>query len=459
MSIFQKKEKIKIIKFLEQKESLWVKEAALVSISGTGALKKEPVGTVSREYEGDVAYHLTINGDILAKTGEPSCPTCAAILAAGYGREHTDLEEILHTGQRLNESFISLEDSIEKAAPLLWLLEPGIYVIADIMACPADGNGRFFWDFPKEACENPAAADSVYTSYFHCQSGHPIFLYPTQGADRLNGERVEYYRERYRKEGKDRFPRTVAYNLYGHVSALLDGHHKACGAALEGGQIPCLTIIPFQGFTFRADQKKKGWIKDKALFADFQVKLEKTEPWVRKELEDQLERKMAEVKNLGDGENGRTGMRISLENGPLSRREWEEAYKESAYVYPDAETYGEIMEYGLDGEISDEQIKEAMEDISGKRDGYILALLAVLALRKNQRLKKLAMECIRGKRDYSLQKQAFQSLLAIKGDEEVEEFMMEYLVEEPVVGDKLRELAFLYFQNSGSDEGNDMEEK
>ena len=165
MSILQNNKNIKIIKLLEQKEDLWSRGAALVSIKGTGALKKAPAETVSREYAGDMAYYLTINDTVLAKTGEPVCPTCAAVLATGYGREHTNLEEILCTGRRLNEDFISLEDSIEKAGPLLGLLEPGIYVLADLMVCPADGNGRFFWDFPENACENPAAADSIYVNF------------------------------------------------------------------------------------------------------------------------------------------------------------------------------------------------------------------------------------------------------------------------------------------------------
>lgn len=440
---------------VKERDARWCSGAALVYINGNGRLKKEVTGVIEDGYEGDTVYDLTLNGKklfvpgrkekstSLVKVGEPFCPTCSGILAAGYGREHSDWEEIGKTGEKLNEDFVSLSDSVEKAEPLLGLLEPGMYVIADILAYPTDGNGRFFWDFPEKPGYNPGAADSIYTGYCHCESGLPVFLYPTQGAECLNRERVEYYREKYRTQDekeKEKIPRAIAYHLCGHISALLDGHHKACAAALEGECVRCLTIMPFQGYTFRAEQERKEWVKDKASFGVIHVDLEDLDEWCREAMENQKEAKKKALKGRHE--------KTELKNGPLSRREWEEAYKASVYTYPDAEEYGEILawDFGKTDSITDEEIKETLEDWSMEGQGRKLAMLAVMTSSKDKRLKKFAMDCIMQKKDYGVQKRAFQSLLCRKGDKEIEEFMITYLVEEPIAGDGLRNLAYQYFE-------------
>ena len=437
------KEAVEIIQLLDTDEELWCSAAALVTVKGKGVLKKEIKGVIGKEDYGNYASALTLNGTPLVQAGEPYCPTCAGILAAGYGIEYTEQEELGETGKRLNSDFISLSDSIERLAPLLKLLETGVYAIADILACPTDGEGRFYWDIPDKAAEYQASADSIYTQSFHCESGLPVFLYPTQGADRLDGQRVEYYRRMYRECSEtERIPRAVAYHICGSMGALLDGHHKACAAALEGKMVRCLTIIPFGGFTYRAEGagKERNLIKQNAVFSGLEINLEELDDRTRERLDQEEIRHRNAYRGLKET--------AAVENGPLARREWEPEYDKCASRYPDAEEYVEILASGIKDSkhITDESIKESLLDCSREGDGMLSALLSLLSVDGDGRLKYMAMKCIENRKDYGLQKKAFRSLLQLKGDREVEEFFIRYLVEEPVVGDKLRDLAYLYFE-------------
>ncbi len=328
-------------------------------------------------------------------------------------------------------------------APLLKLLESGIYVIADMMVCPTDGEGRFYWDIPDRAAVYQASADCIYTQAFHCESGLPVYLYPTQGADRMNSQRVEYYRQKYREYGnKDRIPRAVAYHICGSMGALLDGHHKVCAAALEGELVRCLTIIPFGGFTYRVDGagKDRTLMKQNAVFAGIEINFQELDGRIRKELEMEEERH----RNAYHGVNEAA----AIENGPLVTRAWEPEYARCACRYPDAEEYAEILASGMKDSrsITDEDIKESLLDCSREGDERFSALLSLLTIDGDSRLKNVAMKCIENRKDYGLQKKAFRSLLQLKEDQEVEEFLIRYLVEEPVVGDKLRDLAYSYFE-------------
>ena len=436
-------EAVELIRMLDTEEELWCGGAALISVRGKGALKKEIMGINGNDGYDDYTAALTLNGRPLVQMSEPFCPTCAGILAAGYGIEYAQQKEILETGERLNSDFISLEDSIERMAPLLKLLETGIYVVADIMACPTDGNGRFYWDIPAEAAENPASAASIYTSSFHCESGLPLYLYPTQGADRMNPQRVEYYREKYRNQDEaDRVPRAVSYHICGSIGALLDGHHKACAAALEGKMVRCLTIIPFGGFTYRVEGsgKERNLVEQSATFTRLSIQLQELDPGTKELLEQEKNRR----KNLHSG----LKKAEPVKSGPLTRRVWEPEYIRCAGRYPDGEEYVEILVSGIKDSrsITDEDIKKSLLDYSREGDERLAVLLSLMTIDGDGRLKYMAMECIENRKDYALQKKAFRNLLQIKGDKEVEEFFIRYLVEEPVVGDKLRDMAYLYFE-------------
>ena len=238
---WQKRERVQLLpNKLHTVKLPWCRDARLVWVDGTGALRWERCGE-RRSYSGTDLSCLTLRGTPLLSRKDPGCPTCASLLATGWGP--ADCPELETVRETLNGGFIHLEDAVPALAPLLGLLEPGLYVIADGDAYPADGGGRFFWDVPDAWTEMPATAgvalqDDDYE--WEYSSSAPVFLYPTQRRSRFDPDREAYYEERLRQDGPP--PRAVALRIHQGLNLLLDGHHKAAAAARLGRAVPCLTI-------------------------------------------------------------------------------------------------------------------------------------------------------------------------------------------------------------------------
>ena len=129
----------------------WCREARLVRVDGTGVLRWEGCGLApDPEPCPDHLLRLTLRGTPLLSWQDPVCPTCQSLLATGWGLDTADCPELETVRETLNGGFTHLEEAIQDIAPLLGLLEPGLYVIADGDAYPADGGGRFFWDVPDD---------------------------------------------------------------------------------------------------------------------------------------------------------------------------------------------------------------------------------------------------------------------------------------------------------------------
>jgi len=191
---------------------------------------------------------LMLGDTPLIQAEVPCCPTCKSLLMAGYGIENSDSPELRAVCDAVNADFIDIEHSFDIMRPLLGLLEDGYYLLADAECIPTDGNGHFFWDIDPALHEYDAATSAYYISeedgcfLCACEDVEPMFLYPTQSASVFNRERAEYYREHNR--GNENAPRAIAFNFAYGISALLDGHHKAAAAAMNGQRVKCLLIIP-----------------------------------------------------------------------------------------------------------------------------------------------------------------------------------------------------------------------
>lgn len=234
--------RVKIIKRLDNIDAVLVKID-----NGRGTLKSQLC--YKSDYHDDCMdfYKLTLNNKTILQNYSAVCPTCAGLLAAGYGIENVFSPELVDVGQKANNDFENIAKSAANLSPLLSLLESGIYMIADLPHIPTDGSGRFFWNVPNEKTYYSAHCESYYQKD-SCStlSSYPKYLYPTQGTKRYNHERVMYYVKRM--EFSKNPPRPIVYNLGTFMSAVLDGHHKTCAAALLGREINCITIMPFYGY-------------------------------------------------------------------------------------------------------------------------------------------------------------------------------------------------------------------
>ena len=102
---------------------------------------------------------------------------------------------------------------------------------------PTDGEKDDFWNSSMIGHYYEAAADLYYRGRY--VKGVPSFLVPSQRISSIDLDRVEYYRDKIRKGEKIV---GIAIELRGFMALLLDGHHKATAAYLEGKKLKCLVI-------------------------------------------------------------------------------------------------------------------------------------------------------------------------------------------------------------------------
>lgn len=160
---------------------------------------------------------------------ESWCPTCAEFVYAGFANDKEGAAQFLSALDLWNQPCTEITDAYTALTPLFSLLADGYYRLEERELYPTDGNGHFFWAIDNEKQRNFATAglwlpdeDPNY------QVGAPCFLLPGQPPSRFNRERADYYRDK-----------PEAHAIAWHISdtwlcVLLDGHHKATAAALEG---------------------------------------------------------------------------------------------------------------------------------------------------------------------------------------------------------------------------------
>ena len=96
----------------------WCRDARLVWVDGTGALRWEDRGWMEDgAWERWYLSCLTLRGTPLLSRKGPGCPTCASLLATGWGP--ADCPELETVRETLNGGFTRLEDAVSALAPLL----------------------------------------------------------------------------------------------------------------------------------------------------------------------------------------------------------------------------------------------------------------------------------------------------------------------------------------------------
>ena len=372
-----------------------IQDARLIHVKGKGALKKKMTYAKNTK-EHDIEEQLCLNEIPLVQYNSQYCPTCANWVATGHGIETAASSKWIKTIQKMNEPFVSLDDSIQKLTPILQLLESGLYLIADVVCYPTDGTGKFFW-----AASNEMTINHATTEWFQCDTRleyitpEPIYLYPSQNVDCYNKKRVEYYLQQFQQTKV--LPYAVIYNFCEGLSVLLDGHHKACAAALLGIPLSCVAIIPYQG---RIDQK--------CCFSDIGIDAaqipQKYLPHQKVDFD---------KKNINDAA------------GKLGQRNWEKEYQDSVKQYPTIEAYSFMKAANIQWkDFSNEEIEKCLQEHTFENEYKIEALLYALSFRKDPRLKAIAFRYL----EWGGSHIAYELLSQLKNDAEVEQLFIDYLV-------------------------------
>ena len=409
-----------------------VREARLVHVQGCGALTE-------RRYDhgslNDSLSVLTLHKTPLLQMELPLWPTSAGLIAAGHGIENVDCAELEAISERINAPFVSLEQSIRDLEPLLTLLKTGLYVIADAVCVPADGDGSFFWTVQNEPAQNPATGMAVdTTSYvYEYYDGQPLYLYPSQSAARFDAARADYYMPLMAQPDA---PRAIAYTAAESLSLLLDGHHKAAAAAALRRPVPCLLILPLSGMEYRGklDLSKKP----KALiFHSVHVRADG--------LPNKLIKAMA-----ADLKADFTLSKHRIAPGKLVGRDWEDRFLRAGGEYPETRELAEMLSTGLSftEPIPEEWLRQHLAHPEREDAQHAVAgAIPILELQADERLRAIALQVAREFPVCRARRLAYRALSRMKNDAEIEQLFVDYLVEHDDKHDEMREIVDGYWDN------------
>ena len=385
-------------------EMINIKDSKVVYINGAGKLK-------TFFSDGYYPAKIRLNGIPLVRINSPYCPTSNSLLATGYGIENANCQELMEIQKEINADFISLENSIKAMEPLLKLFETGFYLIAEAECYPTDGNGNFFWNVPNEFTDSPATGlaylkdSDTDTSYVFNQ---PVYLYPTQTTDCYNEERVEYYIDKFNNE-----PRAIVYNFGGFINFIIDGHHKACAAALLGKPLKCLLIIK--------GEYSQNYGEDNQIFLNFlssNIRKEdipiKYQPFLKEK-----------EKNWGS---------MIINEGTVNKRQWEDKYINSAKKYPSLIEYATKVDDLIyeNIEISDELINYCLINFDIDSQVKARKIFRNLEFLDVEKAKDFAVRYAKAslKQEISnkLKLVIYNFLVNMKNNTEVEQIFIDYIV-------------------------------
>ncbi|MDE6469717.1 MAG: hypothetical protein K2L19_01670 [Eubacterium sp.] len=393
-----------------------LKSARLVYVKGKGALSVSQ-DTIADSYWGSrTISEIKLNDVPLIQINSPGCPTCESIVSTGYGIEKAECRELGSISDKINSDFVSLDKSIEDLKSLLLLLESGLYIIADALCYPTDGDGNFFWDVPNEPVECKATACGYLSETFQTVPGNPVFLYPTQSTDCYNENRVEYYENMFNEIYNDNQPRAVVYNFGEFINFIIDGHHKACAAALAGQPLKCIMIIPCtcQGYTYnkKDNGKELSCLQFGQIYMPAQQIPEKYRP--------KYHYKKLDIHN-----------KSKMTAGDICHREWEPEYVNAVKKYPSFEEFVDMISSDLSADdITQELINQNISlcEFDDEAQQNLKSILCILKFNNDKRLKRTAMDCAAMEQYCSVKKLAISILLDMKDDDEAEQFFIDYIV-------------------------------
>ena len=405
-----------------------IKEAKVVYINGAGKFTE-----VSENNKDEDSYlrHIRLNDIPLVQINSPYCQTCSSVLASGYGIENTDCEELEKIQKEINSNFISLEKSIKAIEPLLKLFETGFYMIADAECYPTDGEKNFYWDVSNKLKDFPATGSTYLVeeeeSYY--VFNQPVYLYPTQTTDCYNKERVEYYIEKF-KNCDNNEPRAIVYNFGEFINFVIDGHHKACASALLGKPLKCLLIIKGEGYR---DWNKKNYLK----FLGTEIEGDKISDKYRE---------------LAKFEINIPTKSVSIKEGCVNKREWEQEYIESVKKFPDLIKYATIVNDLVyeKMEITDDLMEYYLKKFDRESQRKVRIIIHNLEFSDKKKAQefiiKYARASLKHKISNALKVLMYEFLVKIKDNPEIEQVFIDYIVQNEDINDPILKIIDSYWE-------------
>lgn len=424
----RKTAKVKVLKHLNTSSITWCNEAVLILVTnGMDALAVHRKDEKDNYY-GSISYTtLELNNVPLIQARLPGCPTCAGMLATGYGIETSNSDELKEISERLNSDYVDITTSVDALSPLLGLLASGLYVIADAIMYPTDGNGHFFWNVPNQLSENPTTA-LAFAEDYALLGGVSAFLYPSQSNERFDEQRVQFYKERFTQPGH--WPRAISYHFAEFLSILLDGHHKVTAAALLGENARCIDIIPMSAMSYTPEGRALQNISE-LYFSGFKIAANDIPNSILTPLKQTFGKEL-------------TNESISYTPTNLISKHWGSEYIDTIKYFPNLSELveGTLLEIN---NISNELITECLLNQSAENSRKLRYIINSLARKGDERLKGLALKCGRLNADPILMEISFKVLTQIKGDSDVESFFIDYLIEHNDKHDILVKIADAYW--------------
>ena len=401
-----------------------IKEAKVVYVNGAGKL-------VNNRSEYGCSMNIRLNDIPLVQINSPYCQTCSSVLASGYGIENTDCEELEKIQKEINSNFISLKKSIKAIEPLLKLFETGFYMIADAECYPTDGEKNFYWDVSNKLKDFPATGSAYLIeeeeSYY--VFNQPVYLYPTQTTDCYNKERVEYYIEKF-KNCDNNEPRAIVYNFGEFINFVIDGHHKACASALLGKPLKCLLIIKGEGYR---DWNEKNYLR----FLGREIEGDKISDKYRK---------------LAKFEINIPTKSVSIKEGCVNKREWEQEYIESVKKFPDLIKYATIVNDLVyeKMEITDDLMEYYLKKFDRESQRKVRIIIHNLEFSDKKKAQefiiKYARASLKHKISNALKVLMYEFLVKIKDNAEIEQVFIDYIVQNEDINDPILKIIDSYWE-------------
>ena len=405
-----------------------IKEAKVVYINGAGKFTE-----VSENNKDEDSYlrHIRLNDIPLVQINSPYCQTSSSLLASGYGIENTDCEELEKIQKEINSNFISLEKSIKTIEPLLKLFETGFYMIADAECYPTDGEKNFYWDVSNKLKDSPATGSAYLIeeeeSYY--VFNQPVYLYPTQTTDCYNKERVEYYIEKF-KNCDNNEPRAIVYNFGEFINFVIDGHHKACASALLGKPLKCLLIIKGEGYR---DWNKKNYLR-----------------FLGREIEgDKISDKYRELAKF---EINIPTKSVSIKEGCVNKREWEQEYIESVKKFPDLIKYATIVNDLVyeKMEITDDLMEYYLKKFDRESQRKVRIIIHNLEFSDKKKAQEFIIKYARASLKYKISNKLkmlmYEFLVKMKDNPEIEQVFIDYIVQNEDINDPILKIIDSYWE-------------
>ena len=352
------------------------------------------------------------------------CPTCEKFISAGYGLNVCKNKELKKLSEIFNAPFVNIKKSFDDLKPLFGLLPTGYYTLSDEELFLTDGQGNFFWNISNDPILNQATCPVYDPQSFEWSKAIPKYILPTQSPKLFNAERVAHYRI-------EENTRAIAYHfdVSGYLCALLDGHHKATAAALNGKAQKTLVISGAYSLSFPHESSN---IKPSIDFNKVAI------------YEDEMVESFDKTrKNWGVGSrmsNAEFARFLSMKNDDFEYTWPSEILKTSGKYY---EAYSlACLEWA--GDISDSRLDEILAGKELHAESMMRHISHALYITENPRFIDFAIFICKNENYVHIWHDVFKLLSNVK-NQRVEEFFIDYLVNDERLRPDITKIVDAYF--------------